>query len=156
MIGLKFPRKVLLIMEKERSSLCSGNPRATAVGDCDSVARSPWESNCMIWLENHVLFLFLPTSAMVSKENSEWRGCNSEGINSNHKWRKIGLSDLPPIRSTENNFLQSLTWLCIPPCYKLHVHGEGSFQVLLCLAFRSLGLPFLLVKKKEKIQKCQL
>ena len=32
MAVLKFPKKVLLILEKERSSLCSGTPRATAAG----------------------------------------------------------------------------------------------------------------------------
>ena len=32
MVDLKFPRKVLLILEKERSSLYSENPRATAAG----------------------------------------------------------------------------------------------------------------------------
>jgi hypothetical protein len=34
------------------------------------MARSPWEANCMIWMETHVLFLFLPVSAVVSAENS--------------------------------------------------------------------------------------
>ena len=154
MVVLKFPRKVLLILEKERSSLCSGNPRATAAG-----GRNKWPE---LWLcgqeplgsKLHDLdgdpCAFLPISAVVSKENSEWRGWNSEGINCNNKWRKIGVSDLPPIRPTENNFLQPLAWLCILPVYNLHVHREGSFQLLLCLAFRSLGLPLLFVKNKNK------
>ena len=32
MVVLKFPRKVLLILEKERNSLYSENPRATDAG----------------------------------------------------------------------------------------------------------------------------
>ena len=57
-------------MEKDRSNLYSGNPRVTAAGrrslegenvqNCDPVSRSPWEPNCIIWMETHVLFLFLP------------------------------------------------------------------------------------------------
>ena len=30
------------------------------VQSCDSVSRSPWEPNSIIWMETHVLFLFLP------------------------------------------------------------------------------------------------
>lgn len=57
-------------MEKDRSSWSSGNPSATAAGrrsldgggnfqNCDSVARSPCEPNCIIWMMP-VLFQFLP------------------------------------------------------------------------------------------------
>ena len=57
-------------MEKDRSGLYSGNPRATAAGrrslevggndqSCDSVSRSPGEPNCIIWMETHVVSLFL-------------------------------------------------------------------------------------------------
>ena len=162
MVVLKFSRKVLLILEKERNSLWSGNPRATAAG-----GRSKRPE---LWLcgqeplgsKLHDLdgdpCAFLPISAVVSKENSEWRGWNSEGINCNNKWRKIGVSDLPPIRPTENNFLQPLAWLCIPPCYNLHVHGERSFQLLLCLAFGYLACHCCLSKNnnKKKLLKYQL
>ena len=58
-------------MEKDRSGLYSGNPRATVAGrrsleggrnvqNYDSLSRSPWEPNPIIWMETHVLFLFLP------------------------------------------------------------------------------------------------
>ena len=122
----KFSREGLQVMEKDRSSLYSENPRAIAVGrgslrggggnvrNHDVVSRSPCEPNSMFWMEIHVPFLFFPISAVVSIQNSEWRGQNSEGINSNHKWRKIGLSDLSPIRPTDEWFLKATALTVYP------------------------------------------
>ena len=161
MVDLKFPSKVSLILEKERSSLYSGNPWGCRQEEQITRTVILWPGAFETELHNldGDPCAFLPISAVVSKENSEWRGWNSEGINCNNKWRKIGVSDLPSIRPTENNFLQPLAWLCIPPCYNLHVHGEESFWLLLCLPFRSLGLPLLFVKKKNtkmSIKKIQI
>ena len=155
MVVLKFPSKVLLILEKERSSLCSGTPRATAAGRRNKQPELWLCGQEPLGTKLHDLdgdpraFPFLPVSAVVSKENSEWRAWSSEGINDNLKWTKVGLSDCPPIRPTENNFFQPLAWLCVLPGYNLHVHREGSFQLLLCLDFRSLGLPLFFVKNKN-------
>ena len=71
MAVLTFFQEGLQVKEKDRSNLYSGNPRATATGrrsleggendqSCDSVSRSPWEPNSIIWMETHVFFLFLP------------------------------------------------------------------------------------------------
>ena len=133
MVVLSFPGKDCRSWRKTGAFLYSENPRAIAAGrgslrggggnvrNHDSVSRSPCEPNSMFCMEIHVPFLFFPISAMVSIRNLEWRGQNSEGINSNHKWRKIGLSDLSPIRPTDEWFLKAtaLTVYPImldPPC----------------------------------------
>ena len=85
----KFSQEGLQVKEKDRSSLYSGNPRATAAGrrsleggrniqNCDPVSRSPWEPNSIIWMETHELFLFLPhlpwyQSKTQSEEDGFWR-----------------------------------------------------------------------------------
>ena len=59
------------------------------------------------------------------------KSMESDGTDSNHKWRNIGLSDLPSIILTVVNFLTAIgltnaSHFAIP-----FSHGEGSF--LLCV-----------------------
>ena len=78
----------------------------------------------------HMLFLFLPICCGINIK-LRMKSIESEGTNSNHKQRNIGLSDLPSIILTVEQFLTAIgltntSHLAIP-----FSHGEGSF--LLCV-----------------------
>ena len=78
----------------------------------------------------HLLFLFFPICCGINIK-LRMKSMESEGINSNHKWRNIGLSYLPSIILTVEKFLTAIgltnaSHLAIPLS-----HGEGSF--LLCV-----------------------
>ena len=80
--------------------------------------------------QRHLLFLFLPICCGV---NIKFRvkSMESEGTNFSHKWRNIGLSNLPSVIFSVEQFLTAIgltnaSHLAIP-----FSHGEGSF--LLCV-----------------------
>ena len=80
--------------------------------------------------QRHLLFLFLPICCGV---NIKFRvkSMESEGTNFNHKWKNIGLSNLPSIIFSVEQFLTAIgltnaSHFAIP-----FSHGEGSF--LLCV-----------------------
>ena len=52
----------------------------------------------------HMLFLFLPICCGINIK-LRMKSIESEGTNSNHKWRKTELSDLSPIRPTDEQFV---------------------------------------------------
>ena len=76
--------------------------------------------------QRHVFFLFLPICCGINIK-LRVKSMESEGINFSHKWRNIGLSNLPSIIFSVEQFgLTNASHLAIP-----FSHGEGSF--LLCV-----------------------
>ena len=52
-----------------------------------------------------MIFLFLSSALWYQYKTQGEEEWNSEGTNSNHKWRKTELSDLSPIRPTDEQFV---------------------------------------------------
>ena len=80
--------------------------------------------------QRYVLFLFLPICCGINIK-LRVQSMESEGTNFNHKWKNIGLSNLPSIIFSVEQFLTTIgltnaSHLAIP-----FSHGEGSF--LLCV-----------------------
>ena len=78
----------------------------------------------------HMLFLFLPICCGINIK-LRMKSIESEGTNSNHKWRNIGLSDLPSIILTVEQFLTAIGLTNTSHLAMPFSHGEGSF--LLCV-----------------------
>ena len=127
-------------MRKDRKNLYSGNARDTVV------CRRAWKEKeisrtvtlCPGALVNqtalfgwrHVFFLFLPNCCGINIK-LRMKSMESEGTNSNYKWRNIGLSDLPSIILRVGQFLTAIGLTNASHLAISFSHGEGSF--LLCV-----------------------
>ena len=94
------------------------NPTVTAAGrrilegrgnvqNCDSVSRSPWEPNCIIWMETHMLFLFHPHLLWYQNETQS----KEDGILKQYILVITGKKNRPDylsIRPTDKQCLQPL------------------------------------------------
>ena len=67
---------------------------------------------------------------------------DSEGTHSSHKWRTIGLTDLSPIRSTDEQLLTATALSMHSNGYNFHAHGgQGVLPAPSMPGLKSLGLP---------------